>query len=199
MKGDEKSDHGSAALAPADVPRRFLTLSNILSLTRLLLSVPFVLVMRDGSPEGRLWGALLMVAAALTDKLDGYFARRYHQISEWGRILDPLADKIAVAAVILVLSFLGDLPLWFPGVAVGRDLVILAGGLYLKRRTGVLVQSNEFGKWTVGVVALTLFVFVLFGRTVTGEYLLWISTLLLLISLWLYGRRFYTLMNAGKG
>lgn len=181
-----------------DLPRRFLTISNILSLFRLFLSVPFALVMLDGSDNGRLWGAVLMVVAAATDKLDGDFARKFHQTSEWGKILDPLADKIAVGTVIAVLFVLGDLPAWFLVIALGRDLVILLGGIYLRRRTGVLVPSNQFGKWTVGLVSAALFVLVLSGRSTVGDYLLAINAVLLLLSLGLYGKRFVELLGMKK-
>jgi len=195
MKGDENLDPVDSGTFLADLPRRFLTLSNILSLVRLFLSVPFAVVVLDGSDQGRLWGAILMVVAAITDKLDGDFARKFHQTSEWGKILDPLADKIAVGTVIAVLFVVGDLPAWFLIIALGRDLVILSGGIYLKRRTGILVPSNQFGKWTVGLISVTLFVLVLSGRSTVGDYLLAINAVLLLLSLGLYGKRFKELLG----
>ena len=198
MKGDEMLDPADSGTFLTDLPRRFLTISNILSLLRLFLSVPFAVVMLDGSDNGRLWGAVLIVVAAATDKLDGDFARKFHQTSEWGKILDPLADKIAVGTVIAVLFVLGDLPAWFLVIALGRDLVILLGGIYLRRRTGVLLPSNQFGKWTVGLVSAALFVLVLSGRSTVGDYLLALNTVLLLLSLGLYGKRFVELLGMKK-
>ncbi len=83
-------------------PDHFLTASNLLSISRGLLSIPFAIVMLGHSPESRLWGAAIMVVAALTDKFDGVLARKYNQITEWGKILDPLADKVAVSVVAIV-------------------------------------------------------------------------------------------------
>jgi CDP-diacylglycerol--glycerol-3-phosphate 3-phosphatidyltransferase len=195
-KGEENREPVGSGIVSTDLQRRFLTLSNVLSLFRLLLPVPFVLVMKDGSPEGRLWGAVLMLVAAATDKLDGVVARRLHQTSEWGKVLDPLADKVAVGAVVVVLYVLGDLPAWFLVIALGRDLLILCGGLYLRSRTAIIVPSNEFGKWTVGIVSLALFVLVLSGRTLIADFLLWGSTAMLLVSLGLYGKRFDQLLKS---
>ncbi len=182
-------------LTRTDLPRRFLTLSNVLSLIRFLLAIPFAIVMKDGTPEGRLWGGAIMVVAALTDKLDGYAARKLGQTSDWGKILDPLADKVAVATVIVVLYVLGDLPAWFLFLGLGRDLIILVGGLYLKQRTGILVPSNELGKWTVGVVSAMLFLMVLSGTGFVIDLLMMASTLMMMLSLGLYWKRFLSLLK----
>ena len=188
----------SSELTKTDLPRRFLTLSNVLSLSRLLLAIPFAIVMKDGTPEGRLWGGAIMVLAALTDKLDGYTARKLGQTSEWGRLLDPLADKVAVATVFVVVFVLGDLPVWFLVVGLGRDLVILAGGVYLKQRTGILVPSNELGKWTVGVTSAMLFILVLSGSGPVADVLMGASAAMMVLSLGFYWKRFHGILKESK-
>ncbi len=106
---------------------RFLTSSNLLSILRALLVIPFVAVMVSELPSARIWGCVIILLAALTDKLDGMLARRFNEITEWGKILDPLADKIGVAAVALVLLWLGEIPLWFLLVLIIRDRFDLRG------------------------------------------------------------------------
>jgi CDP-diacylglycerol--glycerol-3-phosphate 3-phosphatidyltransferase len=137
-------------------PARFLTVSNLLSLSRALLTIPFVLVMLSPSPGARWWGLAIFVVAMITDRLDGVLARRLDQVTEWGKILDPLADKVGVAGAAVVLLVRGAIPLWFVAALLLRDLLILAGGLVLKARLGVVLPSNAAGKWTVGVAAFTL-------------------------------------------
>jgi CDP-diacylglycerol--glycerol-3-phosphate 3-phosphatidyltransferase len=137
--------------------RNFWTIPNLLSITRALLIVPFVVVMLSSMEGKRIWGVVILLLGALTDKLDGVFARRMNCESEWGRILDPLADKSGIAAVALVLLWMGDLPPWFVILLLIRDLLIFFGGLYIRQRTGIVPPSNMAGKWTVGVFSLTLF------------------------------------------
>ena len=174
---------------------RFFTISNLLSISRGLLSIPFALVMLSRAPESRLWGGVFMVAAALTDKFDGVLARKYNQITEWGKILDPLADKIAVAVVAVVLLLLGNIPVWFLAILLLRDILIFSGGLYVRRKKALVLQSNEVGKWTVGIVALALFLMVLNAQSILIEIFIWASVILLTLSFGLYLKRFVEVMK----
>src|SRR5262249_51867175 len=108
-----------------------------------------------------------------TDFFDGPLARRLNQISEFGKIVDPVADKIAVLGVAAVLVHLGRVPLWFFGVAASRDMLILAGGLYARKNFGVTLQSTQTGKWCVAVTAAYIL-----ERILAPESPEWISALL---------------------
>jgi CDP-diacylglycerol--glycerol-3-phosphate 3-phosphatidyltransferase len=90
-----------------DAVGRFLTFANLLSIARILLVIPFALVMLSAHPHARVWGAVIMAIAAATDKFDGVVARRRGETTRWGHILDPLADKIAAGGVLVVLLILG--------------------------------------------------------------------------------------------
>ena len=136
--------------------REILTIPNLLSILRMLLPIPFMLVMTSSMPDARIWGVVIIMLGVLTDKLDGDLARWLHCETEWGRILDPLADKVAVAAVALVLLWLGLVPAWFVVLLLARDLLILAGGLYIRKTHGLVLPSNWAGKWAVGVIGFTL-------------------------------------------
>ncbi len=175
--------------------REFLTPSNILSLTRIILVIPFVLFMLSSLPSARTWGAVVLVLAALTDRYDGILARKYGQETELGRILDPLADKIGVGAGAIVLLVLGDLPLWFVLALLGRDLLIFAGGMVIKARSGVVLPSHPVGKIAVGIVSLTFFVIVLGGPSLYATILIWASVVFLLLSFGFYAARFVAEMK----
>jgi CDP-diacylglycerol--glycerol-3-phosphate 3-phosphatidyltransferase len=123
--------------------REFLTLSNLLSIFRALLSIPFALVMLLPDRPLRFWALGILIAGMATD------------------ILDPLADKICVAVMALVLLKLGDFPLWFVLALVIRDLLILGGGIYLKSARGVVLPSNVAGKWAATLIALTILIVLL--------------------------------------
>ncbi|MCZ6776553.1 MAG: CDP-alcohol phosphatidyltransferase family protein [Ignavibacteria bacterium] len=176
----------------------FFTISNLLSVTRALLAVPFVFVMISSQPSSRVWGGIIMAVAALTDKLDGVLARKYKQMTEWGKILDPLADKIGVITVVFVLLYLDVIPVWFVAAVLARDVLILAGGLYFKAKRGVVLASNEAGKWAVGIISLTLFLLVVGVQSIVTSILLVASTILLSVSLGLYFKRFVDVIQTGK-
>ena len=174
----------------------FWTISNLLSLLRIVLSIPFVLVLLARASWSRPWAIVILVLGALTDRYDGIIARRYHQESEWGRILDPLADKIGMSAALLVFLLLGDLPLWFVVVLITRDLLILIGGMFIKVRTGKVLPSIPAGKWAVGMMAMTLLV-VLLGLPDALVNLFIAATILMVgVSSLLYLQKFVGVMRA---
>src|SRR5258708_5992531 len=118
-----------------------MTTANKITILRILL-VPFFVVeliyyVRSGNEAHRLAALLCFTVAAILDGVDGYIARRYNQISELGKILDPLADKLLLVSGVVTLSishgtFLGQIPLWLTGTILGRDLLILAGMLVIQ-------------------------------------------------------------------
>ena len=171
-------------------PTRFLTLPNFLSIIRACLAIPFSVVMLSSLPSARTWGAILIAVAALTDKLDGDLARKFGTVTEWGRILDPLADKLGAAVVVVVLLLRGEIPLWYAGVVIGRDCVILAGGIFLRIKSGVVLPSNLSGKWAFAITGFTLFLIVLGLDQEIIRWLLWLTVVLMALSLFLYFRRF---------
>lgn len=179
----------SDALEPA-LSRKFLTVSNLLSIARAILVVPFILVMLSGIPSSRFWGIVILLVAALTDRYDGIIARKYHQETQWGRILDPLADKLGIMAGGVVLLILDLVPLWFVASLVARDALILSGGVYIKAKTGLILPSHLSGKWAVGVFSLTILVILLEAPAVVVTACIWSSVVMLIVSLGFYVRRF---------
>jgi CDP-diacylglycerol--glycerol-3-phosphate 3-phosphatidyltransferase len=165
---------------------------------RIALIVPFVIVVFSSIPSARLWACLIMALAALTDKLDGDLARKYQQTSEWGKILDPLADKIGIGALVIVLIILRLIPTWLAVSLFARDLLILLGGVYLKARCKLVLPSNLAGKWTVGVIALTLFAILAGVRSVVVDLLVWATVTMLVLSLALYSREFLAVLRTHR-
>lgn len=175
--------------------REVFTIPNLLSLSRVLLVILFALVMLVPDPPSRWWGLGILLLAALTDKLDGMLARRMHEETEWGRILDPLADKLGIAAVAIVLLCLKWLPFWFVALLLGRDLLILAGGLIVRRKTREVLPSNIAGKWAVGVFAATLIFIVVDAPPWLVCIGIWTSVTMVFVSTIGYVRRFAEVMR----
>lgn len=117
---------------------------NGLSLMRVLLVIPFAWALASGRYREAL---LLFVVAAATDGLDGFLARFFGWKSRLGAILDPLADKLLLVTTYLVLSITGVFPAWLFLLVLGRDLVIVIGGLLFHRFVGRFdVEPSALGK-----------------------------------------------------
>jgi CDP-diacylglycerol--glycerol-3-phosphate 3-phosphatidyltransferase len=170
---------------------RIWTVSNLISLTRVVLVVPAAYWLTMDDTSSRLWALVFLVAAILSDFLDGYFARRLHQVSELGKIIDPLADKVAVAIIAFVLVTTESIPLWYVLVVVLRDLLIVAGSFMVRKKKHIILQSNWPGKIAVTVIALYLW-FSALGMEVLEplrQVLLWVSVVFMVVSLVVYSRR----------
>ena len=129
-------------------------LANLLSVLRVLL-IPFLLYCIAQGPAAQLQAVLLLLIAGITDIGDGWVARRYNQVSRFGKILDPLADKIFLACLLGGLVLWRDFPLWLLGMLFVRDLgIVLMGGL-LWRSQGLVIAANRWGKYTTFCMTLT--------------------------------------------
>jgi cardiolipin synthase len=121
-----------------------LTIPNLVSFIRLLL-IPFVLWLLLGQDNPAAAGWLLAVIGA-TDWVDGYLARRLNQVSEIGKLLDPLADRIAVVAAVIGGIISGDLPGWFAWLLIAREAVIGVGALVIALRGHTKLAVRRLGK-----------------------------------------------------
>jgi CDP-diacylglycerol--glycerol-3-phosphate 3-phosphatidyltransferase len=140
---------------------RTWTIANTISSSRIFLLAPLAYCLFSDFNNNRLWAAGIVATGALTDFVDGYLARRLHQVSDSGKIIDPVADKVAVGALAVFLVILGDIPAWYLGMVLARDVLIVAGGLFIKAKKGIVVQSNWPGKIAVSLVVLFLMLSIL--------------------------------------
>ncbi len=165
------------------------TISNFLSFSRVILLIPILLFLSEDTPTGNLRAFGVMLLAAATDWFDGYFARRFHQKSDLGRIIDPLADKICVGAIAAYLAFFRDFPKWFLILILSRDFIILLFGLFMTVRRGV-PESNWPGKVAVTAMAIVLIVFTLDIEVVKWPFF-WIMVGLFFVSVASYLPRIF--------
>jgi CDP-diacylglycerol--glycerol-3-phosphate 3-phosphatidyltransferase len=183
----ESSSHRSAEAA------HWWTVSNLLSFSRIILLIPILLFLRENTPSGNLKAFGFMLLAAATDWFDGYIARRFHQKSDLGRIIDPLSDKICVGAIAAYLAIYRDFPLWFLILILARDFTILIVGLFMTVRRGV-PESNWPGKVAVTAMAVVLIVFTLDIEPVKWPFF-WIMVALFFISVVSYAPRAFRTAN----
>lgn len=128
-------------------------ISNNISILRIALSFPLAYYLIQGNTSVVI---VIGILAFLSDYLDGYFARSRGEITDFGKVLDPLADKLffGTAAVIMIVQ--GLIPTYLAVIIVARDILIFLGGIYVKNKTGVVMASNLVGKGAVNIAAIVL-------------------------------------------
>jgi CDP-diacylglycerol--glycerol-3-phosphate 3-phosphatidyltransferase len=161
---------------------RLFTVPNLLSFFR-LVTAPLVLVLFSlAVPAGR-WLTLGFLALSFsTDFFDGFFARRLNQKSDLGRILDPLADKAVVLALLVALVLFRGVPFYLMLAVLARDLLILAGGLVVKLKKGIVLESNIWGKAATFVLMIAFLAFIFEELRLVAFVLLGIGLALVLVS-----------------
>jgi len=174
-------------------PWRFWTIPNILSIIRLAMLAPTVwaLVTRHN-----LLAFILFVASSVTDTLDGWVARRLKQESEWGKILDPIADKLTLNTLAMIMAFQGRIPLFLALIVLVRDAIILGGGLVLLTSRTFVPQSNWPGKVTGFAFFAMLCAGLLDARWLLRGFLVPLVTVLVFITIVVYTYSFF--QNLGR-
>ena len=118
------------------------TIPNVLTMIRLILIPVFVVLFFSGLRKAAL---AVFVAASLTDMLDGYLARKLNQITDFGKLFDPLADKLMVLTAMVCQAIAGVFP-WAAVIIVAcKELYMVLGGMFMLKR-GIVVYSNLIGK-----------------------------------------------------
>jgi CDP-diacylglycerol--glycerol-3-phosphate 3-phosphatidyltransferase len=136
--------------------------SNSLSFIRLLLVIPAWFAFNNFDNNlARYSVAAIGVIATITDILDGYLARKLNQITEFGKVIDPLADKVLIVFVVLNLFLLGEIPDYYFYMILARDVLILTGGLIVSKKLGKVIPSDYIGKATVLAIAFILLMLLL--------------------------------------
>ncbi len=180
------------------------TPSNLISIMRVMFVMPAIFCIMA---QLYFLVAAIFIAAVITDLLNGIIARRTDSVTELGKIVDPLADKIFIGLVVITMAFYDLIPIWFIVIILVRDLVILAGGVWAKKKLGVVLPSNYPGKIAVITIALTLFLIIIragiSGDTSVLQQIIvileWLSVALMALSLWVYGRRLAGLLAVARG
>lgn len=162
------------------VPDRFWTLANGFSLLRVVLTLPTLWLIWLGLDYR--WEMLgLVLVMIVSDVLDGYFARRRGEITRWGKVLDPVADKVAIGSITVLLVFVRGLPAWVAFVVVGRDVLIVLAALILMNRVKIVASSNLWGKGTTTVMSLLLLAYAM-DMEVAKQPLLMLAAAMLVVS-----------------
>ncbi len=150
-----------------------------------IIMVPFFLVILLTEMQNKEFFAFaIFVIAAVTDSIDGYVARKYNQVSDLGKFLDPMADKLLVAAALIALVYLQEVETWVAAIIILREIFISAFRFYF------LVNSASFSasilakmKTTVQIVALALLI--IYRKLPFAEQLGQLATVILYVAVFL--------------
>ena len=169
------------------------TIPNVLTMIRMILIPVFVVLFFNNLKMAAL---AVFCAASFTDFLDGYLARKLNQITDFGKLFDPLADKLMVLTAMVCQTFWGPLPLVAVLIVALKELVMVFGGMFMLSKN-VVVYSNYYGKAAqVGFIAALILSFFhdqfeeggvkLLGMT-PDILVLWITVALAIVAMGVYG------------
>ena len=130
--------HTAQAVFPVNAP-------NVLTLARILLVPVLVVALLDQTDHGDLLAAIAFALASLTDAIDGYLARSRNAITTFGKLMDPVADKLLIVAALVALVSLDRLPGWVAMVIIAREFAVTVTRLAATQQ-GVVIAANWWGK-----------------------------------------------------
>ena len=164
-----------------------MNLPNKLTILRIIM-VPFFVffLLTDVLGPANKWIALVLFAAAsLTDLLDGKIARKYNLVTNFGKFMDPLADKLLVCSAMICLIEMGKLPAWVVIIIIGREFII-SGFRLVASDNGIVIAASYWGKFkTVFQMIMIIVMIADLGGVfdMIGTILMWIALALTIISL----------------
>jgi CDP-diacylglycerol--glycerol-3-phosphate 3-phosphatidyltransferase len=161
------------------VPRQ---LPNTITIVRILCAPVFLwMLLADGGQDGplRWWAAVLFIVAIATDGIDGWIARRYRIVTDLGKLLDPIADKVLTGFAFLGLSILGELPWWVTIIVLVREVGITVHRLIVA--SDHVVAAAWMGKLKTLAQAVALSLALLPLWTLVGDWILWVN----IVTMWI--------------
>jgi len=178
-----------------------VNLPNGLTVSRIFLA-PLLVVLLLTSPRDReLWAFAVLVAASVTDCLDGYLARKRLQVTTLGKLLDPIADKLLISAAFISLVELKIAPAWMVVIIVGREFAV-TGLRSIAVSEGFTISASRLGKYKMATQVICVGLLVLGTRfpqgllSRTGRAFLWVVVVLALVSMVQYFYRFWNKIDA---
>ena len=160
-----------------------MNLPNKLTIFRCILIVPFVALLLNGYD---LIATVIFIIASLTDLLDGKIARKYNLVTNFGKFMDPLADKLLVCSALICLIEMGRLDAWIVCIIIAREFII-SGFRLIASDNGIIIAASYWGKFKTTFQMIMVVVLMLNIQNnimnILGQILIWISLALTIISL----------------
>jgi CDP-diacylglycerol--glycerol-3-phosphate 3-phosphatidyltransferase len=173
-----------------------MTLANKLTVLRIALIPPLMACLAVPSYGWNVAAAGFFAVAAATDYLDGYLSRTRNEISRLGKLLDPMADKLLIAAAFIMLVEIGRAPGWIVAVIVGREIAV-TGLRAMAAAEGLVVAADTLGKWKMVAQIVAALALILDVRPL-GDWALWVALVLAIWSGLDYVRRCWSIFADAK-
>ncbi len=162
-----------------------MNLANKLTIFRVVL-VPFfvVFMLYDFTERNRLIALIIFIVATVTDHLDGYVARKYNQISSFGKFMDPIADKLLVCSALICLTYLGEIPAWIVITIIAREFAV-SGIRLVAADNGKVIAAAGWGKAKT-VAQMTMIIIMLLNIPqfhIIAQISMYVALILTLISM----------------
>ncbi|GGI48776.1 CDP-diacylglycerol--glycerol-3-phosphate 3-phosphatidyltransferase [Agromyces flavus] len=160
-------------------------LPNAITVVRIIMApVFFWLLLADAGADGpmRWWAAVIFIVAISTDWVDGWLARSRGLVTDVGKILDPIADKLLTSGALVCLSILGELPWWITIVIVVREVGITAWR-FVELGRGTVVPASSGGKLKTLTQAIAISLFLTPLWTIVGDWIVWVNWAFMILAL----------------
>lgn len=161
-----------------------MTVANQLTIARLVAVVPIMLALYIQFPGHRTVAVILYAAAILTDYLDGILARRSGKVTNFGKLMDSIADKAIIVSLFFALVGMGLMPAWMAAVMVVREFAV-TGMRMVALESGMVIAANQWGKWKMVSQSLAILL-LLMGFETIGLWAMAVALVLTLFSGWSY-------------
>jgi CDP-diacylglycerol--glycerol-3-phosphate 3-phosphatidyltransferase len=179
------------------VKNKYITLANFFSLSRIVVAP--ILIWIHYNQGITYWFTGLVGYAIFSDYLDGWVARFSNEITELGKLADPVADKLLAGILFIYAGWINLIPIWFVGLCIGRDLLILTGSIFINNTKGKVAMSVMSGKIFVNFLAAYWIVAFFFPEYMMLKNILLItSTVILFYSFFDYLLRFYQIHKGAE-
>ncbi len=172
---------------------------NLLSIFRILLVPVFIYYYRLSlASHDFLIPLVIIVVSGLSDFLDGYIARKYHQITEFGKVLDPIADKLTQFVIVFCMIYRFPLSTLLFIILILKDGMLLVNGLYFLKKGKKLDGAKWYGKVATTVFYVTAFILLLIPHLSNwfANLCIIVTSICMLISLIMYGRVYYDMKKS---
>lgn len=150
-----------------------MNLPNKITVTRILMVPVFIWVLLSGIENSRIIAALVFVIASMTDFLDGYLARKYDLVSDFGKLMDPMADKILVASALIGMVQIGRISVWPVVIILAREFFITSFRS-LAASKGLVIAASIWGKIKT-ITQMLAIILLMLTNSMIADLALWIS------------------------
>ncbi len=164
------------AVVPINVP-------NVLTVVRILLVPVLVVALLENTGSGDLLAAIVFVAASVTDAIDGYLARSRNWVTTFGKLMDPIADKLLIVGALISLVSLGRLEAWVAMVIIAREFAVTVLRVAIGSQQGTVISASALGKLKTAVqVVMVLALIAVHGRPLWVSLLVYATVLVTVLS-----------------